>query len=93
MAKDHVARVVLGQTKVDEALKLAHCSSKSTRRKKRKRLRRQHQDELRGNEDTRRTIVAYGDASIHGTYRGNTSVPVKQVQRATAHKAIVFTVD
>ncbi|ORE15173.1 hypothetical protein BCV71DRAFT_274301, partial [Rhizopus microsporus] len=84
---------VLGQTKVDEAFKLAHCSSKSTRRKKRKRFRRQHQDELRGNEDTRRAIVAYGDASIRGTYRGNTPVPVKQVQRAIAQKAIVFTVD
>ncbi|KAL4208072.1 hypothetical protein AB4K20DRAFT_1970666 [Rhizopus microsporus] len=93
MAEDHVARVVLGQTKVDEAFKLAHCSSKSTRRKKRKRFRRQHQDELRGNEDTRRAIVAYGDASIRGTYRGNTPVPVKQVQRAIAQKAIVFTVD
>lgn len=28
-------------------------------------------------QDQRRTIVAYGDASIRGTYRGNTSVPVK----------------
>ncbi|CAO3699140.1 unnamed protein product [Rhizopus microsporus] len=45
------------------------------------------------NEDTRRAIVAYGDASIRGTYRGNTLVPVKQVQRAIAQKAIVFTVD
>ncbi|CEI97629.1 hypothetical protein RMCBS344292_11759 [Rhizopus microsporus] len=93
MAEDHVARVVLGQTKVDEAFKLAHCSSKSTRRKKRKRFRRQHQNELRGNENTRRTIVAYGDASIRDTYRGNTPVPVKKVQRAIAQKAIVFTVD
>ncbi|CEI90553.1 hypothetical protein RMCBS344292_04875 [Rhizopus microsporus] len=75
MAEDHVARVVLGQAKVDEVFKLANCSSKSTRRKKRKRFRRQRQNELRGNEDTRRTIVAYGDASIRGTYRGNTPVP------------------
>ncbi|KAG1260817.1 hypothetical protein G6F68_007145 [Rhizopus microsporus] len=69
MAQDHVARGVLGQTKVDEVLKLAHCSSKSKRRKKRKGFKRQHQDELQVNEDTRRAIVAYGDASIRGTYR------------------------
>ena len=37
--------------------------------------------------------VAYGDAGIRGTYRGNTPVPVKQVQRAIAQKATVFTVD
>ena len=46
MAEDHVARVVLGQTTVDEVFKLAHCSSKPKRRKKRKGFKRQHQDEL-----------------------------------------------
>ncbi|KAI9247909.1 hypothetical protein EDC94DRAFT_625429 [Helicostylum pulchrum] len=92
-AQDHVASVVLGRTKTDGTFKLVHCSSRSTRRKKRKKSQRQNQGELRGNENTRRTIVAYGDASIRGTYRGNTPVPVKQIQRAIARKAIVFTVD
>ncbi|KAL9555362.1 hypothetical protein PS6_002903 [Mucor atramentarius] len=37
--------------------------------------------------------VAYGDASIRGTYKGNTPIPVKSAQRAIAEKAIVITVD
>lgn len=93
MAQDYIARVVLGRTKVGEDFKLAHNSSTHSRRKKRRRFRQQHQEELRPREDVRRTVVAYGDASIRGTYRKNTPVPVKQVQRAIAQKAIVLTVD
>jgi hypothetical protein len=93
MAQDYIARAVLGRTKVGEDFKLAHNSSKSSRRKKRKLFREQHQEELRPNEDARRTVVAYGDASIRGTYKGNSSIPVKQVQRAVAGKAAVITVD
>ncbi|GAA5811146.1 hypothetical protein MFLAVUS_004575 [Mucor flavus] len=52
-------------------------------------FRQQHQAELRPNNDVRRTIVAYGDANI----RGNTPIPVKQVQRTIADKAIIIAVD
>lgn len=38
-------------------------------------------------------MVAYGDASIRGTYKSNTPVPVKKIQRAIAEKAIVIPVD
>lgn len=48
---------------------------------------------MRRNDDTRRAVVSYGDASIRGTYRDNTLVPVKQIQRAIAKRAIVITVD
>ncbi|KAG2233420.1 hypothetical protein INT48_007450 [Thamnidium elegans] len=68
-------------------------SSKCSRRKKRRLFRQQHQEELRPNEDVRRAVVAYGDASIRGTYKGNTPIPVKLVQRAVASKAVVITVD
>ena len=93
MAQDYIARVVLGRTKMDEDFKLVHSSSASSRRKKRKRFRQHHQRELRPINDRRRTVIAYGDASIQGTYKGNTPIPVKQVQRAIAQKAIVITVD
>ncbi|CAO0801449.1 unnamed protein product [Mucor circinelloides] len=93
MAQDYIARVVLGRTKAGEDFKLAHSSSSSSRRKKRKRFRQQHQPELRPLTDIRRTVIAYGDANIRGTYKGNTPIPVKSVQRAIAEKAIVITVD
>ncbi|KAI8374079.1 hypothetical protein EDC96DRAFT_562794 [Choanephora cucurbitarum] len=92
MAQDYVARVILGRTKVSNDFKLAHSSSKSSR-KRRRRYRVHLQDQLRPADDVRRTIVAYGDASICGTYRGNTPIPVKQIQRAIAEKAIVIPVD
>ena len=93
MAQDYVARVVLGRTKVGEDFKLAHSSSKSSRRRRRRRYRVRLRDQLRPADDVRRTIVAYGDASIRSTYRGNTPIPVKQIQRAIAEKAIVIPVD
>ena len=92
MAQDYIARVVLGMTKVGEYFKLVHNTSARYNRKKRREF-RQKQQGLRPTDDTRRTVVAYGDASIRGTYRGTTPVPVKQVQRALAQKAIVITVD
>ncbi|KAI9480854.1 MAG: hypothetical protein EXX96DRAFT_195520 [Benjaminiella poitrasii] len=93
MAQDYIARVVLGRTKVGEYFKLAHSSSRRSRRKRRKQFRQQHREELRPNDDMRRTIVAYGDASVRGTYKGNTPIPVKQVQKAIAEKAIVIPTD
>ncbi|GAA5806079.1 hypothetical protein HPULCUR_011607 [Helicostylum pulchrum] len=46
---------------------------------------------LRNNNQ--RTVVAYGDASIRSTYKGNTPIPVKVIQRAIATKALVIPVD
>ncbi|CAO3647201.1 unnamed protein product [Mucor hiemalis] len=86
-AQDYLARVVIGKNKVGENFKLAHKSSRCSRR------RIQHQAELIAREDVRRTVVAYGDSSIRSTYKKNTPMLVKQVQRAIAEKAIVVTVD
>jgi hypothetical protein len=77
MAQDYIARVVTGRTIVGEDFKLAHGSFACSRRKRRKRFRLQHQDQLRPRDDNRRTIVAYGDASIRGTHKGNTPIPIK----------------
>ncbi|GAA5814626.1 hypothetical protein MFLAVUS_008125 [Mucor flavus] len=93
MAQDYIARVVLGRTKVGEDFMLTHRSSFYSRRNKRKQFRQRHQAELRPNNDVRRAVVAYSDASIRGAYKGNTPVLVKQVQRAISGKAIVITVD
>ncbi|CAO3651333.1 unnamed protein product [Mucor hiemalis] len=92
-AQDYIARVVIGKTKVGEDFKLAHKSSRCSRRKRRRQFRIEHQAELIPREDVRRRVVAYGDASIRGTYKKNTPIPIKQVQRAIAEKAIVVTVD
>ncbi|GAA5817500.1 hypothetical protein MFLAVUS_011048 [Mucor flavus] len=62
IAQDYIVRVVLGRTKFGEDLKLTRKSSFYSRRKKRKLFRQQHQDDLRPNDDVRRTVVAYGDA-------------------------------
>lgn len=93
MAQDYISRVVLGTTKVGEKFKLAHDSSKAFRRKQRIFFRQQIQQQLIPHNDQRRTVVAYGDASIRGTYKGNTPIPVKKVQRAIAEKAVVIPVD
>ncbi|KAI8389364.1 hypothetical protein BD560DRAFT_381409 [Blakeslea trispora] len=85
MAQDCVARIVLGRTKVGKELKLTHSSSKSSRRRKNRAYSR---DQPRPVDDTRRTVVVYGDASIRGTYLGNTPI-----QCAAPEKAIVNPVD
>ncbi|KAI9473794.1 MAG: hypothetical protein EXX96DRAFT_610677 [Benjaminiella poitrasii] len=63
MAQDYIVRVVLGRTKFGEDFKLAHSSSRRSRRK-RKQFRQQHREELHPNDDARRTIVAYSDTSV-----------------------------
>ena len=89
-AQDFIARVILGTTNKEEPYKLSHDSSARYQRRIRKRYRRivfrrysqrphpHHPPSIRmPGLDNRRTIVAYGDASIRSTYRGNTPVPVK----------------
>ncbi|GAA5809831.1 hypothetical protein MFLAVUS_003246 [Mucor flavus] len=105
-AQDHVARVILGTANKEEPYKLSHTSSSRLQRKIRKRYRRTIIKRYSQNpqpsypprirtltEDPRRTVVAYGDASIRGTYKGHSSIPVKAVQRAIATKAVVISVD
>ncbi|KAI9246660.1 hypothetical protein EDC94DRAFT_386974 [Helicostylum pulchrum] len=105
-AQDHVARVILGTTNKEEPYKLSHGSSSSHQRNIRKRYRRtiirhfsqnprpSYPPSIRtpGNNN-QRTVVAYGDASIRSTYKGNTPIPVKAIQRAIATKALVIPVD
>lgn len=89
-AQDHVARVILGTANKEEPYKLSHTSSSRLQRKIRKRYRRTIIKRYSQNpqpsypprirtltEDPRRTVVAYGDASIRGTYKGHSSIPVK----------------
>lgn len=92
MAQDHAARVVLGTTNKEEPFKLCHTSTSKHRYRKRSSYRKtikQRYSQLPHpayplpirdlTQDTRRTVVAYGDASIRGTYRGNTPIPVKVI--------------
>ncbi|GAA5799662.1 hypothetical protein HPULCUR_005078 [Helicostylum pulchrum] len=105
-AQDHVARVILGTTNKEERYKLSHDSSSSHQRKIRKRYRRttirrfsqnprpSYPPSIRtSGNNNQRTVVAYGDASIRSTYKGNTPIPVKAIQRAIATKALVIPVD
>ncbi|GAA5796419.1 hypothetical protein HPULCUR_001791 [Helicostylum pulchrum] len=105
-SQDHAARVVIGTTHTDEPFKLCHTST-SKRRYRKRRLYRETIKQIYSQrpyparplpirdlvQDSRRTVVAYGDASLKGTYKGNTPVPVKSIQRAIANKAIVISVD
>ncbi|KAI8372215.1 hypothetical protein BD560DRAFT_489451 [Blakeslea trispora] len=50
-------------------------------------------ERTRPTDDTRRTVVGYGDINIRDTYCGNAPIPVKQIQHAIAEKAIVILVD
>ena len=79
MAQTHVSQVVLGRIRTNEDFELAHSPSSTSKRKKRRRFKRKYQQELRLSNDTQRPVVAYGDSSIRGTYRGNTPVPVKAI--------------
>ncbi|GAA5804342.1 hypothetical protein HPULCUR_009830 [Helicostylum pulchrum] len=105
-SQDHAARVVIGTTHTDEPFKVCHTST-SKRRYRKRRLYRETIKQIYSQrpyparplpirdlvQDSRRTVVAYGDASLKGTYKGNTPVPVKSIQRAIANKAIVIPVD
>lgn len=92
MAQAHVSQVVLGRTRISKDFKLIHGSSSTLRRKKRRRFKREYQQKLRLDDDTR-TNVAYGDSRICDTYRGNTPVPVKVIQQQLIQHAIVMPVN
>ena len=89
-ATDHIARVLLGYANSSEPFKLSHTSTPSSRKRRRKRYRVNIQQlfaqqthpphsyrPIWDPQDERRTVVAYGDASIGVTRRGHTPVPVK----------------
>ncbi|KAL4212543.1 hypothetical protein AB4K20DRAFT_1892829 [Rhizopus microsporus] len=44
-------------------------------------------------DDGRKTVIAYGDASLSGMKKGHTPIPVKRTQSALPRKAIVISVD
>ncbi|CAO3623759.1 unnamed protein product [Mucor fragilis] len=78
LANDFIARAVIGRTNTDEPYKLAHTSTKRKRKKARKRfLRGPQRRQLRDQDDQRRTVFAYGNASIQATRKKHTPVPVK----------------
>ncbi|KAI7893406.1 uncharacterized protein EV154DRAFT_501933 [Mucor mucedo] len=96
MANDHAASVVLGYTNVNEPYKLSVDSSSHSRRKKRRIFNGTNEQHLRDQNnpyDQHRTVVAYGDASLSGTFKKHTPIPVKKIQRAIAQRALVIPVD
>ncbi|CAO3647323.1 unnamed protein product [Mucor fragilis] len=93
-ANDFIARAVIGRTNTDEPYKLANTSTKKQRKKARKRFLREPQKrQLRVQDDQRRTVVAYGDASIQATMKKHTPIPAKKVQKALPNKAIGIPTD
>ncbi|KAI7895352.1 uncharacterized protein EV154DRAFT_495698, partial [Mucor mucedo] len=96
MANDHAASVVLGYTNVNEPYKLSMDSSSRSRKKKRRIFKGTNEQHLRDRNnpyDQHRTVVAYGDASLSGTFKNHTPIPVKKIQRAIAQRALVIPVD
>ncbi|KAI9482792.1 MAG: hypothetical protein EXX96DRAFT_615788 [Benjaminiella poitrasii] len=88
-----MTRVVLGCTNAEEPLKLNRCSNSGFRKKKRPAYRNEVKQRYnqqpfpsypRPLRDTqqgqRRTIIAYGDASLQGTLKSRTPIPVKGIQ-------------
>lgn len=87
-AQDFITRVILGTTNKEEPYTLSHTSTSRRQRNTRLKYRRMilnrysqmpyptYPPSIRA-DDNQRTVVAYGDASIRGTYKGNTPIPVK----------------
>lgn len=93
MANAYMANVVLGRTTVNEPYKLAFDSSSTSRKKgirRRYRNRSPVRQQLRRQDDNRRTVVAYGDGSLQGTYKGHSPVPVKVSLKFYASFRITF---
>ncbi|GAA5804344.1 hypothetical protein HPULCUR_009832 [Helicostylum pulchrum] len=61
--------------------------------KHRENKRHNYSNRQRAQDHVARVILAYGNASIRSTYKGNTPIPVKAIQRAVATKALVIPVD
>ncbi|PHZ09297.1 uncharacterized protein RHIMIDRAFT_315546 [Rhizopus microsporus ATCC 52813] len=87
---NHMCDLVLGQTAAGAPYTLAHRTSSKKRRKAKNMFKKASGIVAK---ETKRTVIAYGDASLTGTKAGYTLIPVKKVQRALAQRALVIPVD
>jgi hypothetical protein len=70
-----MCQLVLEKTSPGAPCALAHTTSTRNRQKARSTFRKSHgKNEA---DDGRRTLIAYGDASLPGTKKGYTPIPVK----------------
>ncbi|KAL4214721.1 hypothetical protein AB4K20DRAFT_1881934 [Rhizopus microsporus] len=70
---------------------LAHKTSTQRRQKARGSFNKSNQ--VNQADDGRRTVIVYGDASLVGTKKECTPIPVKRMQRELSRKEIVIPVD
>jgi uncharacterized protein with ATP-grasp and redox domains len=78
IAADYISSAVAGITGVEEPYKLAHKSSRKERQKMRNKFRKERNCTVDSNQSVKkRTVVAFGDASIMGSMKGHSPVPVK----------------
>ncbi|KAI8090798.1 hypothetical protein BDF21DRAFT_412190 [Thamnidium elegans] len=88
MNLDYVSNFVTNQTCSDEPFSLTHRSTKVKRRKRRKRFRAKQSFV----PSEKRSIISYGNASLQGTMKTYTLVPVKTVI-AISRRSLVILVD
>ncbi|CEG64206.1 hypothetical protein RMATCC62417_01224 [Rhizopus microsporus] len=86
----HMCDLVLGQTAAGAPYTLTHRTSSKKRRKAKNTFKKASGIVAK---EAKRTVIAYGDASLTGTKVGYTPIPVKKVQRALAQRALVIPVD
>ncbi|ORE15940.1 hypothetical protein BCV71DRAFT_237091 [Rhizopus microsporus] len=88
---DYMCQLVLAETSPGAPCALAHNTSTQKRQKARRVFDKSNQ--ANPADDGRRTVIAYGDASLPGMKKRYTPILVKRTQRALAKKAIVIPVD
>ncbi|KAI7878538.1 uncharacterized protein EV154DRAFT_524993 [Mucor mucedo] len=96
MANNYADSVVLGHANVNKSYKLSMDSSSDSRRKKRRIFNKTNEQHLRdpnNRYDQHQTVVAYGYASLSGTFEKQNPIPVKKIRRVIAQRALVIPVD
>ncbi|KAI8082041.1 hypothetical protein BDF21DRAFT_416996, partial [Thamnidium elegans] len=89
MVLDYISNVVENQTCSNEPFSLTHRSTKVKRRKVRKRFRAKQSFV----PSEKRSIISYGNASLQGTIKTYTPVPVKKTIIAISSKSLVILLD
>ncbi|KAG1456331.1 hypothetical protein G6F57_015123 [Rhizopus arrhizus] len=82
--------LILSQTASGAPYTLAYRTSSKKRRKAKNTFKKASGIVAK---EAKRTVIAYGDASLTGTKTAYTPIPVKKVQRALAQRALVILVD
>ncbi|ORE03205.1 hypothetical protein BCV72DRAFT_244565 [Rhizopus microsporus var. microsporus] len=88
---EYMCQLVLAKTSPGAHCALAHKTSTKIRQKVRRSFKKNnHANQA---DDGRRTVIAYGDASLPGTKKESTPILVKRTQRALAKKATIISID